>query len=62
MSYIKLNPVDLPFDLPIPRCDYMMQEIDTEAKYFISVDIDSAYWKVGFAGNSSFSCLKIEPN
>ena len=46
VSYQKLNQVNHPFTLPINRCDDALQDIDTEAKYFIAVDMDSGYWKV----------------
>ena len=46
MSYQKLNEVTKSLNLPIPHCDDAVQDIDTEAKYFISVDMDSGYWKV----------------
>ena len=46
VSYQKLNQVTFPFTFPIPFCDEAVQEIDTEAKYFISVDTDSGYWQV----------------
>ena len=46
MSYQKLNQVTHPFTFPIPLCDDVVQDIDTEAKYFIAVDIYSGYWQV----------------
>ena len=38
-SYQKINQVTLPFTSPIPRCHDAVQKIDTEAKYFTSVDM-----------------------
>ena len=46
MSYQKLNQFNRPFTFPIPRCDDSVQDIDTEAKYFILVDMDNGYCKV----------------
>ena len=46
VSYRKLNQVTRPFALPIPLCDKAVQAIDTEARYFISIDMDSRYWQV----------------
>ena len=46
MAYQKLNYVTRPFTFPIPRCDDTVQDIDTEAKYFIAVDMDCGYWQV----------------
>ena len=41
-----MNQVTCPFNLPIPFCDDTVQDIDTEAKYFVAVDTDSDYWQV----------------
>ena len=46
VSYQKLNQATCPFNFPIPRCDDTIQDIGIEAKYFISVDMDSGYWQV----------------
>ena len=46
VSYQKMNQVTRPFTFPIPRCDDAVQNIDTEAKPFISVYMDSRYWQV----------------
>ena len=46
LSYIKMNQVTRPFAFPIPRCDDAVQDIDTEAMYFISVYMESGYWQV----------------
>ena len=46
MSYQKLNQVTCPFSSPIPRCDDVVQDIDTEINYFIDVETDSGYWQV----------------
>ena len=46
VSYQKLNQVTWPSTLPIPHFDDAVQDIDIEAKYFISVDMDSGYWKL----------------
>ena len=46
VSYQKLNQVDHPFSFPIPRCDDVVQDIDTEKKYFISVYMDIGYFQV----------------
>ena len=46
MSYRKLNQVTRPFTVSIPLCDDALQDIDTEAKYFISVYMDSGHWQV----------------
>ena len=39
VSYQKLNQVTCPVAFPIPRCDNAVQNIDTEANYFIAVDM-----------------------
>ena len=42
-----MNQVTHPFAYPVPLGDYAVQGIDTEANYFIKVDIDSGYlWLV----------------
>ena len=46
MSYQKLNQVNSPFDLPVTRCNDSVQDINTEANYFIAVEMDSGYWQV----------------
>ena len=46
VSSRRLNQVTKPFVFPIPRCDDAVEHIDTEAKYFIAVDMDSGYWQV----------------
>ena len=46
MSYQKMNQVTLPFNFHTPFCDDTVQDIDTEEKYFIAVDMASGYWKV----------------
>ena len=42
----KLNLVTCTFASPVTRFDDAMKDIDTEAKYFIAVDMDSAYGQV----------------
>ena len=44
--YQKLNQVTRPFAFPILFCGDVVQDIDTEAKYFIPVDMDSGHWQV----------------
>ena len=46
MFYQILNQVTGPFDFTIHRCDDAVQDIETEAKNFIAVDIDSGHWQV----------------
>ena len=46
MSYQKLNQVTRQFTFPIPQCDDAVQYIYIEAKYFISVYMNSGYWQV----------------
>ena len=46
VSYQKLNHVTRPFTFPITCCDDAVQDIDTEAKYFIAVDTESEYWQI----------------
>ena len=46
VSYRKVNQVTCPFTLTIPFCDDAIQEIYTEAKHFISVDMESGYRQV----------------
>ena len=46
MSYQKQNQVTCPFTILIPCCDDVVQDIDTEAKYFIYVDMYSGYCQV----------------
>ena len=46
VSYQKLNQVTCQFTFPLPRCDDTVQDIDTEEKYLIAVDMDLGYWQV----------------
>ena len=46
MSCRKFNKVTHPFALHIPFFDDAVKDIDTEAKYFISVDMDSGCCKL----------------
>ena len=46
MYYQKLNQVTRTFTFPITCCDDAVQDIDTEANYFIAVDMESDYWQV----------------
>ena len=46
VSYQKLNQFTRPFIFLVPCIDDAVQDIDTEANYFIEVDMDSGYWKV----------------
>ena len=46
VAYQKLNPFTCAFALPIPCYNDEVQDINTEAKYFISVEMDSMYWQV----------------
>ena len=46
MSYQKLNQVTRSFDVPKLFCDGEVQDISTEAKYFIAMEMESGYWKV----------------
>ena len=46
VSYQKLKEFTRPFAFPIPSCNDAVQDIDTGAKYFISIDMDSGYWEV----------------
>ena len=46
MSYRKLNQFTIQFNFPTLLCDDAVQELYTEAKYLISVDMYSGYWKV----------------
>ena len=46
VSYQKLNQVTRPFTFPITLCYDKVQDIETEEKYSIEVDIDSVYWQV----------------
>ena len=39
----KMNQVTHQFTFPILRCDSALQYIDTEAKYFVSVNMYSGY-------------------
>ena len=52
VSYRKLNAITKPFQYPIPRCDDAVEEIDTQARYFISIDLDSGYWQVRASKNA----------
>ena len=49
VSYRKLNQVTRPYAFPIPRCNDAVEDIDTEAKFFIAIDLDSGYWQVSAA-------------
>ena len=46
MSYQNMNHFTHPFTFPISLFDDAVQDIDTEAKYFISVDMYSENWQV----------------
>jgi hypothetical protein len=46
VSYRRLNQVTRPFAFPMTRCDDAIEEIDTDACFFIAVDMDSGYWQV----------------
>ena len=46
MSYQKLNQVTRSFDVPKLFCDGEVQDISTEANYFIAMEMESGYWKV----------------
>ena len=46
VSYQKLNQFTRPFTFTVPRCDDAVQYINTEANYFIAVDMYSGYWQV----------------
>ena len=46
VSYRRLNQVTRPFKYPIPRCNDAVKEIDTEAKFFIAIDLHSGYWQI----------------
>ena len=46
VSYRKPNQVTRPYNFSIPHFDKIVQDIDTEAKYFIAVDMDSGSWQV----------------
>ena len=41
-----MNQVNYQFTFPIPCFDGAVQDIDTEANYFIAVDMDSGYCQV----------------
>lgn len=30
----------------MPRCDDAVEDIDTEARFFIAIDLDSGYWQI----------------
>ena len=45
-SYRKLNQVTKPYAFPIPRCNDAVDNINTEAIFFIAIDLDSGYWQV----------------
>ena len=46
VSYQKLNQFTRTFTIPIPRCDGVVQEINTETKYSTDVYMDIGYWQV----------------
>ena len=46
MYYQKVNHFTGSFTFPILLCDVAVQDIDTEAKYFIYVNMYSGYWQV----------------
>ena len=46
VSYQNMNHFTHPFTFPISLFDDAVQDIDTEANYFISVDMESGYWQV----------------
>ena len=46
VSYQKMKQVTFPFTFPINCFGESVQDIDTEAKYFIDVDMYSGYFQV----------------
>ena len=46
MSYQKMNQVTRPFSFSIPCLYDKVKDINTEAKYFIDVDMYIGYWHV----------------
>ena len=46
MYYKKLDQFTWPFTLPITLWNELLQDIDTEENYSISVDMDIGYWQV----------------
>ena len=46
ISCQRLNPITIPYALPIPRCNNAVEEIDTEVRYFIAIDLELGYWQV----------------
>ena len=46
VSYRWLNQVTRHFEFPMPWCDDAVEDIDTEAKYCITINLDSGYWQV----------------
>lgn len=46
MFHRKLNQVACTFDFPINLYGNALQGVDTDAKYFIEINMDSGYWKV----------------
>ena len=46
VSYKKLNQVTSSFAFPITRYNDSVQDIVTEAKYFIAMEIYSCHWRV----------------
>ena len=45
VSYRQLNAVTRPFTFPIVRCDDAVKAIG-DAKYYITMDLDSGYWQI----------------
>jgi hypothetical protein len=45
VSYRKINAITRPFTFPIMRCDDAVREIG-DSKVFITMDLDSGYWRV----------------
>ena len=41
-----MNQVTCPLAFSIPSCDDTVQDIVTEEKHFIAVDMESGYWKL----------------
>ena len=52
MSYQNLNQATRPFTFTIHLCDDAVQDINTEAKYFIDVGMETGYWKVMAEGEA----------
>ena len=60
VSYRQLNAVTRPFTFPIVRCDDAVKAIG-DAKYYITMDLDSGYWQIKVEDSSKAKLAFFTP-